>query len=405
MARFLFAWEIGAGAGHLGEITALATGLAKLGHQVEFAFSDLLSHQLAHRKDPVDFQVHRIAQEMTPSQGLPASDNFAETLLGSGFVNAPVLARNVLSWLQILTAHTPDVLVCDGAPTALLAARGMRLRRATVGTGFTLPPLNAPLPLFRDWGEVQADRAIANEYRVVLTLNQVAHNLRLPTVHCLAELYDVDLALIAAWPMFDPYQAHRKREQSVGPLLHSPSAHIPVWPTGDGAKVFAYLFADPAGQWRLHLRALATSPLRVVAHVYGQPSPPPELAAAPNMVWSAQPLHLPTTFRDADLFVTHGGLGSLMLALSHGVPAVVLPQHAEQFLNARAAHAAGAAVFAIADPDNTRSLMLYQQLFNAVAEQLQALSQNARKIAAEFPAEALTDSLDQAVLKLALLAG
>lgn len=42
--------------------------------------------------------------------------------------------------------------------------------------------------------------------------------------------------------------------------------------------------------------------------------------------------------------VCHGGTGIMLGALAHGLPALMLPQAADQFMNAAAAHAAGAAL-------------------------------------------------------------
>ncbi|MCR6486708.1 glycosyltransferase [Amycolatopsis sp. OK19-0408] len=70
---------------------------------------------------------------------------------------------------------------------------------------------------------------------------------------------------------------------------------------------------------------------------------PEELGAVPPNVtaraWVSQVDILP----EADLVVHHGGSGTTLGALSAGVPQLVLPQGADQFANAKALVAAGAA--------------------------------------------------------------
>ncbi|MDP9793523.1 UDP:flavonoid glycosyltransferase YjiC (YdhE family) [Catenuloplanes nepalensis] len=56
--------------------------------------------------------------------------------------------------------------------------------------------------------------------------------------------------------------------------------------------------------------------------------------------WVAQAALLPVV----DLVVHHGGSGTMLGALAHGVPQLILPQGADQFANAAALSAAGAAI-------------------------------------------------------------
>ncbi len=71
---------------------------------------------------------------------------------------------------------------------------------------------------------------------------------------------------------------------------------------------------------------------------------PEELGAVPGNVtvqpWVAQADLLPRV----DLVVHHGGSGTTLGALAVGVPQLVLPQGADQFANAEALHACGAAL-------------------------------------------------------------
>jgi UDP:flavonoid glycosyltransferase YjiC (YdhE family) len=93
---------------------------------------------------------------------------------------------------------------------------------------------------------------------------------------------------------------------------------------------------------RVSIAALADLDVEVVVSGAGARSP--ALADPPSNVriagWIPHHQLLPT----CDLLVHHGGAGSAMTALAHGLPQLVLPQMADQFLNAERLVGRGVAV-------------------------------------------------------------
>jgi UDP:flavonoid glycosyltransferase YjiC (YdhE family) len=92
--------------------------------------------------------------------------------------------------------------------------------------------------------------------------------------------------------------------------------------------------------------------------------------------------------------VSHGGSGTFLAALAHGLPQVLVPQGADQFLNAAAAERAGVAIVLRGDqqdPDRIRqavSIVLEDQGFAARAALV------AEEIAAMPSADQVVDRLD-----------
>lgn len=113
---------------------------------------------------------------------------------------------------------------------------------------------------------------------------------------------------------------------------------------GDGPVVYVTLgtqFNEPA-RFSLLLEALALVDRRVVMTV-GANRDPTTLEAPPNVIverYIPQGDVLPL----ADAVLCHGGSGSLLAALTHALPLVLLPAGADQFENAEACRRAGAAI-------------------------------------------------------------
>ena len=75
------------------------------------------------------------------------------------------------------------------------------------------------------------------------------------------------------------------------------------------------------------------------------PEAPPTLLeryAAPHLVFSAKPLDLAQTAREADAAVTYAGMSTVTSFLLKGKPLLLLPGHLEQFLLARRVEEMGA---------------------------------------------------------------
>ena len=71
---------------------------------------------------------------------------------------------------------------------------------------------------------------------------------------------------------------------------------------------------------------------------------------------------------DCDLVVSHGGSGSVLGALTHGLPMVLLPLGADQPLNAARCEALGVA--RVLDPLAARPWELHEAVLGVLADQM-----------------------------------
>lgn len=153
------------------------------------------------------------------------------------------------------------------------------------------------------------------------------------------------------------------------PVPFSAPAALPAWVSRRNSKPLIYLtlgttFGTPE-LLATAIEGLATLDARVV--VAAGRVRPEQLGDVPDNVtvqdWVPQAELLP----HVDVVVHHGGSGTTLGALTVGAPQLVLPQGADQFANADALHAAGAALCLLphqltadAIADRTRTLLPHQ---------------------------------------------
>lgn len=349
MAHIHLSWELGGGLGHAGRLKMLALALRARGHQLSISVRDLVHcrHVLA----DLDVPIFQAPLWLHQTVGLPPPGNLAEVLFLCGYLEASALRGLVEGWRALLGQLQPDLLVADYAPTALLAARSMGLRTASLGPGFYCPPQGRPLPPLRDWEAIPAARLQASEARLLRTANTLlAEFSAISALACTpqythgAEVLLGDLPLLCTWPELDHYERPEASEPRwFGPnfLPSTGTDAAPRWPDGDGPRVFAYLRAAHPEHGAL-LQALVDEGCRTVCYlpeVAGGAAPP---VSSPLLHYAQGPVAMERALADADLCVSHGGEATIAQALLAGVPLLMLPLQTEQFLIARRIARSGA---------------------------------------------------------------
>ncbi len=343
MANILLAWELGGALGHAGRLKSLALPLIARGHEVSFALRDLVhTRRLLHDVDVPKFQApfwqHRV-------DGLPPGEaSLADILLACGWIDAGAMQGLVDGWRALLQATQADLVVCDYAPGAVLAARSLGIPSAAVGAGFSMPPAGQALPPLRDWEPAQRERMATTEARVLDSANKLlALHGAAPLPHA-ASLLLGDAPLLCTWPELDPWRRPAGSVRWYGPnLAPSTGGLAPQWPAGEGAKVFAYLNA-PHPEHAAMLAALRAAGCRLLCYspdVAGGATPP---AHGEGIAWARAPVALDRALAGCELVVCHAGESTVSQALLAGRPLLTLPQSAESFLTARRVREMGAGI-------------------------------------------------------------
>jgi UDP:flavonoid glycosyltransferase YjiC (YdhE family) len=336
MAHIHLCWELGGGLGHAGRLKMLAQALLARGHQVSLSLRDLM-HTNALLAD-LDVPKLQAPVWLHQAVGLPSPPgSLAEILLHCGYLEPAALRGMVAGWRAMFELLRPDLVVADFAPTAILAARVMGLRSASMGNGFYSPPPGRPLPPLRG---APAERLAASEARVLRTANALLAGR--PLQHAV-ELLLGDLPLLCTWPELDHYgRADADAVHWFGPsFLPDAGGTMPPWPQGAGRKVFAYLKAGHPSHAAV-LRALAEEGCHTLVYMPEVAGGAPAPVTSPLLHYLSGPVALSQALAEVDLCVSHAGEATLAQSLLAGVPLLMLPSHAEQFMTARRVALSGA---------------------------------------------------------------
>ncbi|HTB49741.1 MAG TPA: nucleotide disphospho-sugar-binding domain-containing protein [Solirubrobacteraceae bacterium] len=240
--------------------------------------------------------------------------------------------------LPLVRELRPDVVVHDILTLGpSLAAELSGIARATLiphvfpeaGPGFPIYSFGARLPrtavgrAFWERAHLPVRRGLESGR---LALNVTRAQVGLPPLSHPHGGTSRELALIATFPQLEyprPWPAH---VHVVGPLMWEPPAEEVQLPPGDAPLVLVAPSTSQDPDHRLlhaALRGLADAPVRVLA-TYNRrlPSRPLSVPANARVVpWVSYARTLP----DCEAIVCHAGHGTLVRALSSGVPVVACP--------------------------------------------------------------------------------
>ena len=332
MSRVFFAWELGGGYGHLGPFRPIAELLMSRGHQVTIAAREVERANIVF--GPTGAAVVQAPLCTKTYSGLEEPPlNYAEILMRYGYLDAPVLGGLVRAWRDLILLARPDVLVADHAPTALLAARDMRIAKLATGAPFTIPPRTSPTPNMRPWLSVPEERLASSDRTVLATVNASLPQgtAKLGTV---PEIFEGAELLMSGVAELDPY-APRQGGSYLGLHAGSVGKLAPQWPQGEGSRIFAYLNIEYK-HLEAAVGALAGSGARCVVFIAGVSPALREKHGNERLVFSDGLLDIDRTLSEADLCVCHGNFGTVTGSLRSGKPMVVLPMDLEKFLTAAA---------------------------------------------------------------------
>lgn len=336
--KILLVWELGGDLGHLARLATWARELVAAGFAVSVALRDLSrSHLFFDELDVALLQAPVWLPKITMQRPIAC---LPDTLLLSGYLDAAALHSLARAWQALIASAAPDLIICDYAPTALLAsrelltARGRPLARIICGTGFANP---VPGHAIADWRpQPGADDLIARQEALVLrTVNQVLQRQHKTPLRQLADLFEADVTFITTFPELDLYREQRANSAAATTYCiaetSAPARRAPEWPPGPGPRIAAYLKPQHP-RLPLLLRALADCAAKVLVACPGGDAKLLQGFASEHLQVSTEVIELERAIEQADLFVGHGNMGSVTQSLYAGRPVLALPIMLEQLL-------------------------------------------------------------------------
>lgn len=345
MASLLFAWELGAGFGHLARFGPLAKATARRGHAVSVVVKDLARAASYFGGTNVRFlPVPRVEAKRKPKYPEPTS--FPQLLWNAGFGDARDATARVVAWRNLIELTHPDAIIFDHSPLALLAGRGLACSRVVIGSGFFCPPDDFPMPSLRPWMRVDTAELARNENEVLGNANRVLTTIGAPPLDHFASLYaDVDDTALTTFREFDHFP-HRRNGRYWG--AWSASGRVkPSWPEGNEPRVFAYLkkFATLPKL----LDAIASLPCRALVYIENAPRDLLSRYASPRIRFLPGPVDMALAAKQCDAAILNGTHGTTIAMLLAGKPTLQIPLYLEQTLFARRVTQLGAGVGALVD--------------------------------------------------------
>lgn len=340
----LFAWELGAGLGHLMQMRALAEGLARLGYRVIVCLREIDRAGAVFRHPGIRVVQAPICSGCAARYARPR--NYAEMLCNVGFGSDGVLSTRAGAWRELLVTYAPDLLVVDHSPTALLAARGLGMRVALLGSGFCCPPDSAHAA---EWGSIRTggdedgeDAPQKAGEELLARTNRILDQWRAPRLDRLGALYsDPDVNFLCTFPELDHFPS-RPGAEYWGPTVgEAPvGASGAEWPAGGRPRAFVYLKRSP--ETAHVLAALRELALPTLAYVDDASRVLRRRLESPIVRVADAPLDVPRVVRECDLAILNGGHGVTAEVLLAGKPLLFVPLAHEQRMTADAVGRLGA---------------------------------------------------------------
>src|SRR5258706_7669997 len=240
MARIEFAWELGAGTGHVTTLLPIAIAMKARGHEVRFFLRDLSAG--------ADLEgAAEIPREGAPFWAGPptceAPLNLGEILLNFGYHDAAQHQLLVDAWRERLEGS--QAVVATVAPAAPLAALTLGIPSFEISQGFHVPPPSMPSPPLRHWEPAPRARLEAADRRVLHAINTVLSGYGVRPLATIGELF-AGRSMLLTYPELDIYP-ERGPSDYYGITDSGEGKAVPGWPAGGGPRPVAFLYSSFKG--------------------------------------------------------------------------------------------------------------------------------------------------------------
>ncbi|MDX2220452.1 MAG: hypothetical protein SF172_15655 [Burkholderiales bacterium] len=335
--RLLFAWELGAGTGHVSPYIPLLQCLQARGWEITVAVRDTAEVASLVRSHEFTLLQAPVSTRLFP--GLDSTSyNYTETLLHFGYGDPQTLRGLSEAWVSLCDLVRPDLILCSAAPTLQFVAQCLGIPHAMIGSGYNCPPATRPLPLFRDWApgvEQRLQNAEATVGSVLSTVREQVFRRTGPL--SIQQLLSDSPAFLCTFHELDHYPAREAGAEYCGILSARRYPALAEAP----CDVFAYL---RGAQGETVVSALAQSKLRALVYWPDAPDAAYQRFASEHLTISPRAVKLDQVIGGCRFVIGYGSHHLTAEALLAGKPLLLLPNHLEQELTCRAVERMGAGI-------------------------------------------------------------
>lgn len=334
MKTALLVWELGDGLGHVTRLIKIAERLSMQNVRCLFVVRNI---ELAGKyvRDRGFEVIQSPIATIDPIRGPDGSQPATMTdILGSiGFAKPERLTVLVSAWDTLLGLVAPDIVISDYAPTANLALFGGHIPNLVIGDGFTLqPPEMEIFPAFR------RARPAFDDADILKIVSNVQERRGRQPLSRLPQLFAGSAHEVITLPELDPFR-DKRRHLGLGPISGTP-APVESQPTQD---YFAYLSAGYRFTGKI-LDGLIASGRPGSIYLRDSASQARDKLRDLGLTIHDNAQDMSEMAERSAVIIHHGGVGTAETVLALGRPQMVVPRHAEQWLNASSLGRLGVAI-------------------------------------------------------------
>lgn len=340
--KVLCVWEMGGGLGHLVRLAPFVEAFLQAGCEVAVAARQLERVQDIYKDLPIQLFGAPYFLDL-----LDRREAFSWPEYFLGFCSSSDRLSPLLSaWKSIYESVSPDLVIYDAAPTALIASFGEPWMKWVVGSPFFVP--RTDLPVLGAFPSVSARsdqagldaRLKRSEHKLWEMLSECFAALGMPPISSLSDiLSQVDRELLTSIPEFDYFGARSTGEYLGVPASPDYGQTIPSWDDKSALKIFAYVkFGRSDGLARL---LSGIEALGCTAVVYSPDAVPVETARFSAHCFVPAPVSMSQVCAEADLVIHMGGSQTVARCLAAGIPQLLFVPTLEQRFTAMAAENLG----------------------------------------------------------------
>lgn len=328
MKKILFCWELGEDYGHLGKVIALTKEFAEQPIEFYMASKDL---SITSKIDwPANVKLIQAPVWLRSNKLAPKATSYAEILLYKGYDSYHHLKTLTNAWSHIFDLISPDLILFDHSPSALVAASRLEIPKIIISNPFLTPPPGTSVINLAPNIEFDKTKALKIHQWVISIINLVRQDYHAHPIEAIGDLFMADATFLSGFSETDYFSDYRSDVTYCGPALTvSIGTEDPQWKPGLSQKSIAYLkHRDPRS--RLILQILASVQARTLCFYLESKLEDIKEFSGTSLNVSNIPFNLTNAFTEVVAVICHGGQGIVNEALRRGIPLILAPTQAEQ---------------------------------------------------------------------------